>query len=254
MTPEKPSDPPRIVTSWGAWTDEGSGPVLLAIHGLPGNVRDFRWLGGALDGRLRLVRVDLPGFGRAPAVWRPGVSETVAYLDSVVETIGQKVWVAGHSFGSVYAAEYAASRPDSVEGLVMLAPLGLRKHRGFLKFPDPRILKFGLDLPVVGRVVEGQLVEGFERFGFKNVKGSECRRTIEILSRFDFDAHRRRIARVDVPSAVVWARDDHLIEPDISEELASALPDGPRLTFEEGGHNVQKSRAVEIVEALAEWM
>ncbi len=254
MTPEKPIDPPEIVTSWGSWTDEGDGPILLAIHGLPGSVRDFRWLAGALDARFRLVRVDLPGFGRAQPVWEPSIDETIAYLQSIVQEVGKPVWVAGHSFGSVFAAAFANRRPSAVRGLVMLAPLGMRKHRGFLRFPSPNVIKAGLSVPLAGRLVERKLVEGFERFGFKNVDRCEARRTIEILSRFDFETHRERLRAVQVPTAVAWAQDDRLIEPEISEEVSQLLPEGPRLGFDTGGHNIQKTRAVEIVDALAEWM
>lgn len=35
------------------------------------------------------------------------------------------------------------------------------------------------------------------------------------------------------------------------EEHAAALPRGPRLSRATGGHNIQKSRAVELAEALA---
>ena len=49
-----------------AYTDEGTGPVVLAIHGCPGSVRDWRWLGHPLASHFRLIRLDLPGFGETP--------------------------------------------------------------------------------------------------------------------------------------------------------------------------------------------
>ena len=35
--------------------------------------------------------------------------------------------------------------------------------------------------------------------------------------------------------------------------LSAALPAGPRLVFPSGGHNIQKTRAVEIADALVAW-
>lgn len=257
MTPEHPSDALRVVASWGAWVDEGQGHVLLAIHGLPGSVRDFRWMAGALEGRFRMIRVDIPGFGRAPAQWSPSIPDTVAYVDSVLETLVEpdaKVFVAGHSFGSVFASAYAGERPERVAGLVMLAPLGLREHRGFKQFPDPRLLMAGLRVPVAGRLLEARLIEGFKSFGFKGVTAREVRRTMEILSKFRFPEQRARASRVSAPTFVAWTGDDRVIESEIVEELQRALPDGPRIAFESGGHNLQKTRAVELVDELDDWM
>jgi len=47
MTPKHPSDPAiqHVALSRGVvgLTDEGAGPVVLGVHGLPGTHRDFRW-------------------------------------------------------------------------------------------------------------------------------------------------------------------------------------------------------------------
>lgn len=44
VTPERPSDPDvrtaQLPGGSFTWTDEGQGPVLVAVHGLPGSVRD----------------------------------------------------------------------------------------------------------------------------------------------------------------------------------------------------------------------
>jgi pimeloyl-ACP methyl ester carboxylesterase len=55
------------------YTDEGAGEVVVALHGLPGSVRDWRWLAPALAG-VRLVRIDQPGFGGTPLQTEPDSS------------------------------------------------------------------------------------------------------------------------------------------------------------------------------------
>ena len=56
------------------------------------------------------------------------------------------------------------------------------------------------------------------------------------------------------PCLVAWARDDRLVAPHIIEGLVEVVPEGPRLCFETGGHNLQKTQATEIAEALRCWM
>ena len=53
-----------------------------------------------------------------------------------------------------------------------------------------------------------------------------------------------------VPTLTAWAEDDPFIEKAVLEEHAALLPPGPRLSWREGGHNVQKSQAVELAAAL----
>src|SRR5688572_26003759 len=89
------------------YADEGEGPVLLAVHGLPGSHRDFRWLASALAGRVRLVRVDMPGFGATtmrepPSKWPELAALVVAFAH---EVIGGPYAVLGHSFGGPLATE-----------------------------------------------------------------------------------------------------------------------------------------------------
>ena len=68
--PETPSDPPVLTLQLPGgpvgYTDVGDGPVVVALHGAPGSVRDWRWLGPLLEPRIRLVRVDMPGYGDTP--------------------------------------------------------------------------------------------------------------------------------------------------------------------------------------------
>src|SRR6185503_8131495 len=74
MTPERPSDPPPA-SGWlrpgpFGYTDEGEGAALVALHGLPGSARDYRWLAPELEG-VRLVRLEQPGFGATAVVTEP---------------------------------------------------------------------------------------------------------------------------------------------------------------------------------------
>ena len=51
---------------------------------------------------------------------------------------------------------------------------------------------------------------------------------------------------------MVFAEDDHLVEPQIPAELAEAIPGARTLRFEDGGHSIQKHKAAEIALAIRE--
>ncbi|KAF4142534.1 hypothetical protein GN958_ATG08265 [Phytophthora infestans] len=57
-----------------------------------------------------------------------------------------------------------------------------------------------------------------------------------------------------LPSFLAWAKDDALIEEEIFMDVSAVCHPGPRLAFEKGGHNVQKTKATFLAEELTDWM
>ena len=78
--------------------------------------------------------------------------------------------------------------------------------------------------------------------------------SIHIIGAFDFKHMQENQRRLQTPTFLGWAEDDRLIETEIFEEHAAACPEGPRRNFPTGGHNIQKTQAVEIGEALTTWL
>lgn len=241
-------------------TDEGAGPAVLCVHGLPGSGRDFRWLSPALVARgLRVIRVDLPGFGGAsegPRSESSSVAGLSQYVSEIISALRLEApTILGHSFGGAVALHVAAHAPSTVGRLALVATIGARRHRGFKQFG------WGIELsrwardPWMGAPGRWALQAAFRRSGFRHdVDGRSVLRVMSLIDNFDFGQHVAAVARLRVPSAAVWCLDDPLIEAEISEEWAARLPPGPRLSFADGAHNPQKHYAEEIAEALAVWI
>jgi pimeloyl-ACP methyl ester carboxylesterase len=108
------------------YLDEGSGPAIVLIHGLGGQLRNFSY---ALSGRLsgyRVVLVDRPGSGYSVATGatRPGIVEQGAVMARFIAALGlDRPLVVGHSLGGAVALALALDRPDLVRGLALIAPL-----------------------------------------------------------------------------------------------------------------------------------
>jgi pimeloyl-ACP methyl ester carboxylesterase len=106
------------------WNEDDA--TLVFIHGASGNLRDQQLaFEAALAGRHRLVFVDRPGHGhseRGPAdAHHPAVqAELIAGL---LDRLGVRRAVAvGHSWGGSVVAQLALQRPETVAGLVFIAP------------------------------------------------------------------------------------------------------------------------------------
>jgi len=234
-----------------AWTDEGEGPAVLLVHGYPGGPRDWRWLAPTLADR-RVVRIQLPGLGETPLSTGPSttISGRADLVVAAYDALGlEDALLVGHSMGGGIAICAAAALGERIRGLGLLASIGSRPHHALRKWnPKPGAFVMGTPL---GALFRPMLRRGFRLAGFPPVwNDDELLHTLNCAAGIDFDGIDAAIDRIRVPTLLAWAEDDALVEPAIGQELAARLPDGPRLSWAEGTHNIQKSRAVEIGEAL----
>lgn len=259
MHPDSPSKAEtqyiEMAGGMAAYTDEGSGPALLCIHGIPGAGHDFRWLAPALITYLRVLRIDLPGFGRTSRAAHPSPD-----MDRMAEFIKQfldsmeidRVALLGHSLGGTIATQAATDR--RVFALVLVASAGPFSHRGHFpktyRFFEP-FSRNGFTRPLLTAMVKHVLKWAGFRIGNSDETAIT---TLECAAAIDFKRHGKTLKSIDKPTMIIWAEDDRMVEPRVGETLKSIAPAGPRLHFDSGGHNIQKTRANEIAEALGPWV
>jgi pimeloyl-ACP methyl ester carboxylesterase len=101
----------------------GSGDPVVLLHGWGQTSLSFAGIMAALEKRFRVLAPDLPGFGFSespPATW--GSAEYAGVVASLIKNAGfERADVLGHSFGGKVAVALAASRPELVKRLVLVA-------------------------------------------------------------------------------------------------------------------------------------
>jgi pimeloyl-ACP methyl ester carboxylesterase len=107
--------------------EEGSGPPLLLIHGLAGQMRHYTYgMVKLLAPHFRVVAIDRPGSGhsRRPASITADLSTQAASIAALIDKLqlGPTV-IVGHSLGGAIALTLAVEQPQCVAGLVLIAPL-----------------------------------------------------------------------------------------------------------------------------------
>ncbi|KTC62998.1 alpha/beta hydrolase [Pseudomonas fluorescens ABAC62] len=109
------------------YVEEGKGPPLVMIHGLMGSSRNLTYaLSGQLREHFRVITVDRPGSGystrhKGTAADLPAQARQIAAFISALGL--EKPLVLGHSLGGSISLALALDHPESVSGLVLVAPL-----------------------------------------------------------------------------------------------------------------------------------
>lgn len=106
------------------YLSEGTGPVVVLLHGNGVTAEDFRHSGmfDQLASNHRVIAFDRPGFGYSErprdTVWTPEAQATL--LANALEQLGvREAVVFAHSWSTLVALSMATARPDLVRGLVL---------------------------------------------------------------------------------------------------------------------------------------
>ncbi len=261
LRPGAPLDPPletvELPSGPLSHSDTGEGPAVVGIHGLPASSRDFRWLDAAFDGRVRFLRLDLPGFGdstRDPDRVRTLDDLAVAVCEFCEAKSLRDVVLVGHSMGGAIAVE-AAGRSDRVCAAALVNSSGPIVHRSIFPRTYRALIRI-VDLhPLIRRLALALGKPLARRLGFsKHLSDEALIWAIRLCAGYAPARFAEHLTSLDKPVLVAWAEDDPAVQRAVVEALLACAPDAERLPFVAGGHNLQSTRATPLADAIVDWI
>jgi pimeloyl-ACP methyl ester carboxylesterase len=120
----------QAITLYGnrvAYRDEGTGEVLLLIHGMGGNSNNWNAMIPTLSKKYRVIAPDLLGHGQTD---KPrgdySLGAFAVWLRDFLDALGiPQVTVVGHSLGGGIAMQFAHQHRDYCERLILISSGGL---------------------------------------------------------------------------------------------------------------------------------
>ena len=242
--------------------DPGDEPLVL-LHGYPTSSWDFQKVLGRLAEEFFVVAHDHLGFGLSdkPENYSYSLMEQTDVALMLWRKLGiERAHVLAHDYGTSIATELLARRE---RGLLDLEIESLRLCNGSIhvELADMSLLQRALAVPRLGDVVarfasETTFVGQLRRIGGSRgeISREELSLMWELLTHNDgraripqiarYQDERRRfwhrwigaLERLDLPTHVVWGREDAVAVEAIARQLAAEIP-GAELTWLEGlGH------------------
>jgi len=241
-------------------------PIIL-LHGTSASLHTWDGWARALEGRRRVLRLDLPGFGlTGPAPDGDYTIEAyVRFMDAVLDHYAiRDCVIAGNSFGGWVAWETALDQPGRVDGLILVDSAGhtLRSQSVPLAF---RIAK----IPVLNRLMENILPRALVESSVRNVYGDPARVSAELVDRYYEVTLREgnrealvqrfaqavagvdeaRIRQVQVPTLILWGGLDRLIPLEHGMLFKRDIAGSSIVVFDDLGHVPQEEDPVRTVAA-----
>jgi pimeloyl-ACP methyl ester carboxylesterase len=251
------------------YDDCGSGPTIVLVPGSCSTGAAWRPVIAALGDRFRCVTTSLLGYGRTAERRTPAdcsIAHEAAVLESIIRRAGDRVHLAGHSFGGLVALAVALRGRVTLASLTLLeapAPEALcgvaeqRHYRAFRDMTDSYFAAFRAgDKEAIAAMIDFYGGPGTFASWPPRVRAYAVETTpVNILdwaSAYTFPLSPASLAAIDVSSLVAWGAASH---PAIqrANELLGTWINGASLTAISGAaHFMIATHAEEVAELIAE--
>ncbi|MEU0498477.1 alpha/beta fold hydrolase [Mycobacterium sp. NPDC006124] len=261
-----------------AYRDEGSGEVLLLIHGMAGSSDAWRDLIPRLAKNYRVVAPDLLGHGQS--VKPRGDYSLGAFAVSLRDLLDElgiaQATIVGHSLGGGVAMQFLYQHPDYCERLILISSGGLGADVGLilrlLSAPGAEFVLPIIAPPPVLKV-GNKIGAWFTASGMRNPRASEIWRAYSSFSdRPTRDAFLRTLrsvvdyrgqavsalnrlhVRAELPTLAIWGEDDQIIPVEHGHAAMAARPGGRLEVLPGVGHFAHVEAPFEVAEIIDDFM
>jgi haloalkane dehalogenase len=257
------------------YVDEGSGPILLMLHGNPVWSFVYREVIAALRDRFRCIALDFPGFGLSTGApgYRYLAQDHAALLVSFLDRLDlSQLTLVGHNWGGPFGLYAAQQRPDKFERLILTNTWAWPLNGDLTS----EVFSRGM-----GGSVGRALIRRFNLFVNYFIPSAHKRRKLseaemahyreamptperrhpcaalpgEIIGAREFftDLADQLSALEKLPTLIVWADADPIFNDKYRERWEATFPDHTTTVLHGVGHFLQSDAPVEFSEAIETW-
>ena len=230
-------------------------PAILLLHGTASSLHTWDGWARAMSPTVRVVRLDLPGFGLTgphPSGDYSGAA-TTDFLERFADAAGLKRFaIAGNSLGGYYAWRFALRHPDRVSALILVDAVGYPIEPGGGESVAMQLAR----MPVVSELMRFAPIRGIVERSLKDTYVDDTKVTPALVDRYEqlmlrpgnraamgdrARAERRpvgwqRLPELRVPTLIQWGAGDDWVPLSHAERFRRDIPDSRLVVYPKLGH------------------
>jgi len=258
--------------------EAGAGPVLLLVHGIAGNCRNWEPVIEPLSRDHTVIAPDLPGHGESGIGGGDySLGSMAAGLRDLLLTLGhRRATLVGHSLGGGIAMQFAYQFPEMTERLVLVSSGGLG--------PEVSPLLRAAALPGAGAFISAtaalgnrvvppvhaavrriglgpnadvtEVLRGYGSLEDRRRRGAFLATVRGVISTGGqlVNANDRLYLAENVPVLIVWGSRDPIIPASHGEDAHRCLPQSRLEIFDDIGHMPQVEAPLKFVTVLHDFL
>jgi pimeloyl-ACP methyl ester carboxylesterase len=234
------------------YRDEGSGPVIVLLHGTAASLHTWDDWTESLKQNFRVIRMDIPAFGlTGPHPERDySVGAYALFLHTFLEELKvERFHLAGNSLGGYIAWYYASQYPTEIDRLVLLDPSGWPTDD-----KSPWVFRLART-PVLNVLVKRITPISIIRKNLEEVYYDDSKVTDQLVQRYHQMAlrsgnrtafidraktptedHLAQLSTIKAPTLLIWGAEDIWITPSLGPQFVDAIPNATLKIMEQVGH------------------
>lgn len=235
----------KVDTNKIRYLEEGTGKNVVLIHGLGASAERWAHVIPRLSKKYHVIVPDLIGFGYSD---KPSVDYTPEFFSSFIfnflTTIGvSKTSMVGSSLGGQIVAECATTQNKMIEKIALVSPSGFMKHSTptldaytmAALYPSTDGAKTAFQM-MAGphKDIDAKTINGFvERMTLPNAKMAFMSTVLGLRNSVSMAD---RLARISVPTMIIWGKEDSLIPIEYAKDFLSAIKNSQFVEMNNCGH------------------
>ncbi len=220
------------------YEESGQGNALLLLHGWKNDLTIWNEITLLLN-NYRIIRLDLPGFGKSdlpPQSWN--ISNYAEFLNKFLEKLNvSKTILMGHSFGGRIVIKFGVLYPDKISKLVLVDSGGIRlkSFRRFFIFILAKLGKIFWLFPLL-RLKKDEWRKKF----YEAIKVGDYLEPSQILKKTFLkiiaEDLRNEAKKINLPTLIVWGEKDLITPLNEGYLLASSIKTSRLIPIKDASH------------------
>ena len=238
------------------YQDGGSGTIVLFLHGWQDSLHTFDTLVPLLSSSCRIIRLDLPGFGKTETPkesW--GLWGYVRFVGEFIKKLNIEVdTIVGHSFGGRVILKGESAGVFKADKIVLIGSAGIAKRNTARNFVLNIIAKIGkalTSMPPLSLWKRQIRRRFYKRIGSDYASAGALQETF--LKTISEDL-RENAKKITTPALLIWGANDTETPLSVGKRLSELIPNSKLHALEEAGHFVHQEKPREVANLITKFI